>query len=44
MEFPRGSSVDTAAMKFGKLEIDPVNNPAVLDTATEDPESTWYII
>jgi len=33
-----------AKMRFGKLEIDPVNNPAVLDTATWDPERAWDIV
>jgi hypothetical protein len=31
-------------MKFGKLEIDPAVNPAVLDTATWDPEGARRII
>ena len=30
-------------MKFGKLEIDPAKNPAVLDSATWDPEKAWDI-
>ena len=33
-----------AKMKFGKLEIDPAKNPAVLDSATWDPEKAWDII
>ncbi len=31
-------------MKFGKLEIDPAVNPAVLDTATWDPEGARQIV
>ncbi|MCL5281907.1 MAG: tagaturonate epimerase family protein, partial [Planctomycetes bacterium] len=31
-------------MKFGNLEIDPAVNPAVLDTATWDPERAWQIV
>lgn len=31
-------------MKFGNLEIDPAVNPAVLDTATWDPEGAWQIV
>jgi hypothetical protein len=31
-------------MKFGKFEIDPTKNPAVLDTATWNPKSSWDII
>jgi hypothetical protein len=31
-------------MKFGKLNIDPMKNPAVLDTATWDPESAWRTV
>ncbi|MHC4561100.1 MAG: hypothetical protein ACYS80_27800 [Planctomycetota bacterium] len=31
-------------MKFGKFEIDPAKNPAVLDTATWNPKSAWDII
>jgi hypothetical protein len=31
-------------MKFGKLNLDPMKNPAVLDTATWDPESAWRMI
>jgi hypothetical protein len=31
-------------MKFGKLEIEPAKNPAVLDSATWDPEKAWDII
>ncbi len=30
-----------AKMAFGRLEIDPRTNPAVLDTATWDPEGAW---
>ncbi len=30
-------------MKCGKLEINPVKNPAVLDTGTWDPEGAWNI-
>jgi len=28
-------------MRFNKLEIDPANNPAILDTATWAPEQAW---
>ncbi len=28
-------------MRFGKLEIDPSRNPAVLDTVTWDPQGAW---
>jgi hypothetical protein len=28
-------------MKFGKIEIEPRTNPAVLDTATWEPKSAW---
>jgi hypothetical protein len=31
-------------MKFGKLNINPMKNPAVLDTATWDPESAWRMV
>jgi hypothetical protein len=31
-------------MRFGNLEIDPAVNPAVLDTATWDPEGAWQIV
>jgi len=31
-------------MKFGKIEIDPAKNPAVLDTATWDPNSAWEMV
>lgn len=31
-------------MKFGKLEINPAKNPAVLDTVTWDPEEAWRIV
>ncbi len=31
-------------MKFGKLEIDPAKNPAVLDTVTWNPENAWKIV
>lgn len=31
-------------MKFGKLEIDPVKNPAVLDTATWNPKKVWNVL
>ncbi|MHC4559575.1 MAG: tagaturonate epimerase family protein [Planctomycetota bacterium] len=31
-------------MKFGKFEIDPAKNPAVLDTATWNPKSAWDTI
>ena len=30
-----------SAVTFDKLTIDPVKNPAVLDTCTWDPESAW---
>ncbi|MBD3309271.1 hypothetical protein GF339_22915 [candidate division KSB3 bacterium] len=33
-----------ATMTFGKLEIDPTKNPAVLDTATWDPKSAWEML
>ena len=32
------------AVTFGKLEIDPRVNPAVLDTATWDPSGAWKLI
>lgn len=31
-------------MRFETLEIDPQKNPAVLDTATWEPESAWRIV
>jgi len=31
-------------MRFDKLEIDPAKNPAVLDTATWNPENAWSVI
>jgi len=31
-------------MKFGRLEINPAKNPAILDTATWDPKTAWNII
>ena len=31
-------------MKFGKIEIDPAVNPAILDTATWDPQLAWATI
>jgi hypothetical protein len=31
-------------MKFGKLDINPAKNPAVLDTATWDPQQAWRAI
>jgi hypothetical protein len=31
-------------MKFGKLELDPAVNPAVLDTETWSPSSAWNIL
>ena len=31
-------------MKFGKLEIDPTKNPAILDSATWNPERAWDTI
>ncbi|MBN2325328.1 MAG: hypothetical protein JXQ30_16480 [Spirochaetes bacterium] len=31
-------------MKFGKLDINPMKNPAVLDTATWDPKSAWRTV
>ncbi len=31
-------------MRFGKLEINPAKNPAILDTATWDPESAWSVV
>lgn len=31
-------------MRFGKLEINPAKNPAILDTATWDPESAWGVV
>jgi len=31
-------------MKFGNIQIDPATNPAVLDTATWDPDGAWQII
>jgi hypothetical protein len=30
-----------ALSKYGKLELDPARNPAVLDTTTWDPKSAW---
>ena len=31
-------------MQFGKLEINPAKNPAILDTATWDPVRAWRAI
>jgi hypothetical protein len=31
-------------MQFGKLEINPAKNPAILDTATWDPVNVWRVI
>ncbi len=31
-------------MRFSNLEINPAKNPAILDTATWDPESAWGVI
>ena len=31
-------------IKFGKLEIDPTKNPAVLDTAAWDPKNAWNVL
>ncbi|MHC4693637.1 MAG: tagaturonate epimerase family protein [Planctomycetota bacterium] len=31
-------------MKFGRLEINPAKNPAILDTATWDPKTAWNIV
>jgi len=31
-------------MRFGKLELDPAQNPAVLDTATWDRQAAWEVI
>jgi len=31
-------------MRFGKLDINPVRNPAVLDTATWDPAAAWIAV
>lgn len=31
-------------MRFGKIEMNPARNPAVLDTATWDPKSAWSLV
>jgi hypothetical protein len=31
-------------MKFGEFDFDPAKNPAVLDTATWDPDGAWRIV
>jgi hypothetical protein len=31
-------------MRFGKIEMNPARNPAVLDTATWDPQSAWSLV
>lgn len=31
-------------MRFGKLEIDPSRNPAVLDTVTWNPARAWRAV
>lgn len=31
-------------MRFGKLDIDPANNPAILDTATWNPAAAWAAV
>jgi hypothetical protein len=31
-------------LHFGKIEIDPVQNPAILDTATWNPKEAWKIL
>ena len=31
-------------MRVGQLELDPSKNPAILDTATWDPEAAWQLV
>jgi hypothetical protein len=39
-----GKVTKMGIMKFGKLEINPAKNPAILDTVTWDPEEAWRIV
>ena len=33
-----------ASMNFGNLRLDPAKNPAVLDTATWNPQAAWDFV
>ncbi len=41
---PKGGSLGGECVRFGKLELDPAENPAVLDTTTWDPAGAWEAI
>jgi hypothetical protein len=44
MKSQNGSMDSGESMQFNKLAINPAKNPAVLDTATWDPERAWSVI